>query len=240
VEVMKEYVSTGGVYEPTFVKDRFPTTTDMTKNNSFESDGYLFVPGIIANPEAIFCDCPLSPEAKRFSATLNYVGKEKVGASEDVQVAGSLERYNYPQYRFLHYLVRKEIEPILGIDLLPTYFFDRFYYVGQNLMRHTDRPSCEVSVTLQISTNCSEPWPIWIQKPNGEESAVPMKTGDCVIYKGCEREHWRDPLQSRYNKAQRLWRRIRKKEDDTYHHQIFFHFVNAQGPFVHHAYDAIK
>jgi len=26
-------------------------------------------------------------------------------------------------------------------------------------------------------------------------------------------------------------------EDDTYHHQIFLHYVNSQGPFVHFAND---
>ena len=30
---------------------------------------------------------------------------------------------------------------------------------------------------------------------------------------------------------------LQKKVDDTYHHQIFFHYVNAQGPYVHFAYD---
>jgi hypothetical protein len=92
-------------------------------------------------------------------------------------------------------------------------------------------------VTLQISTNGKEPWPIWFERPDGSETYVLMKNGDAVIYKGCEREHWRDPLQSRYGKWENKWRTIRKQEDDTYHHQIFLHYVNAQGPFVHHAND---
>ena len=64
-----------------------------------------------------------------------------------------------------------------------------------------------------------------------------MKNGDMVIYKGCEREHWREPLESKYGKVKKFINNFQKKEDDTYHHQIFFHYVNAQGPFVHHAYD---
>jgi hypothetical protein len=134
-------------------------------------------------------------------------------------------------------LVRKEVEKRLGIDLLPTYFYDRFYYVGQQLKRHSDRPACEVSVTLQISTNSENPWPIWFERPDGSESYVVMKNGDAAVYKGCEREHWRDALESKYGKWENKWRTFRKKEDDTYHHQIFLHYVNAQGPFVHHAND---
>ena len=41
-------------------------------------------------------------------------------------------------------------------------------------------------------------------------------------------------------KLQNKFRTLRKKEDDTYLHQVFFHFVDAQGPFVHYAFDAIE
>ena len=50
-------------------------------------------------------------------------------------------------------------------------------------------------------------------------------------------EHWRNKLESRYNKYQRYFRKLTKKGDDTYHHQIFFHYVSAQGENVHHAFD---
>ena len=75
------------------------------------------------------------------------------------------------------------------------------------------------------------------ERPDGSESYVLMKNGDAAVYKGCEREHWRDPLESKYGKWENKWRTFRKKEDDTYHHQIFLHYVNSQGPFVHHAND---
>ena len=84
------------------------------------------------------------------------------------------------------------------------------------------------------------PWAIWFEKPDGEEVSVKMNSGDAVIYKGCEREHWRHPMKSNYNRLQRKWLKTRKKEDDTYLHQIFFHYVDAQGPFVHYAFDVVK
>ena len=67
-----------------------------------------------------------------------------------------------------------------------------------------------------------------------------MHDGDAVIYKGCERSHWRFPLESRFNKVERKWNQIRKIYDDTYHHQIFMHFVNAQGPNAQYAYDVVR
>lgn len=202
-------------------------TYKMTEHKSFEENGYLFVLGMITNPEMLYC--PVPKERGQF----NYIRKDKFTyCPEEKQVNGSLARYNFPPYKELHYLVKKEVEEILGIDLHPTYYFDRFYFAGQQLKRHSDRPACEVSVTLQISTNRKEPWPIWFEKPDETESFVNMKNGDAVIYKGCEREHWRYPLKSKYNRFQRIL-----KKDDTYHHQIFLHYVNANGPYVSFAFD---
>ena len=236
----KEYVSTGGVYDDGYERSVGPTTTNMTKNESFEKNGYLFLPNLVIDPENIYCNPPLDENGNRLTGQMRYVRKDKMHFdSTERQVEGSLSRYNYPIYKQVHYQIRKVVENQLGIDLLPTYFYDRFYYVGQQLKRHSDRPSCEVSVTLQISTNSSNPWPIWFERPDGSESYVLMKNGDAVAYKGCEREHWRDPLQSRYGKWENKWRTFLKKEDDTYHHQIFLHYVNAQGPYVHYANDRL-
>jgi len=210
----------------------------MTKNEVFERNGYLFLPGLVSNVEDIYCEPPLDEHGKRLTGQLKYIRSDKFFYEpEEGQVSGALARYNVPVYKELHFLVRKAVEKELGIDLLPTYFYDRYYYVGQELKRHKDRPACEVSVTLQISTNSTKPWPIWFQRPDGSEASITMKNGDAAIYKGCEREHWRDPLQSKYGKWENKWRTFRKKEDDTYHHQIFLHYVNAQGPFVHFAND---
>lgn len=235
---MKQYKSTGGSYEKNYERFCLPTTTNMSKNEFFEQNGYLFVHDLVVNPENLFNPPPVDENGKRISGQMSFVRKDKVHfIPDEKQVPGSLARYNIPVYKELHYLVRKKIETILGMELLPTYFYDRFYYVGQQLNRHSDRPACEISVTLQISTNGKEPWPIWFEKPDGSESYALMKNGDAVIYKGCEREHWRDPLQSRYNKFERMWRSFKRLKDDTYHHQIFLHYVNSQGPFVHHAND---
>lgn len=234
----KKFVSTGGVYENGYERFVRPTTTNMSKNKFFEENGYIFIPELISNIEDFYCAPPLDEKGNRLTGQLKYYRKDKfVYVPEEKQVNGALARYNVPMYREIHYIVRKKIEEHLGIDLLPTYFYDRFYYVGQQLKRHSDRPACEVSVSLQISTNSSNPWPIWFECPDGTESYVLMKNGDAAVYKGCEREHWRDPLLSKHSKMKNLWRTIRRKEDDTYHHQVFLHYVNAQGPFVHYAND---
>ena len=213
----------------------------MTDKEIFERDGFLEVPEIIIDPKNLFTKPPKNHNGSRTSGSLKYnLRQEPQYDKDEKQVPGSFSVYNNPKYREIHRLVRRVVQNILEIDLHPTYFYERFYYAGQELKRHSDRPACEISVTLQISTNLKEPWDIWFQKPDGKETSIKMKSGDAVIYKGCEREHWRFPMKSNYNILQNKINKLKKKEDDTYLHQIFFHYVDAQGPFVHYAYDAIK
>ena len=213
----------------------------MTDKEIFERDGFLEVPEIIIDPKNLFTKPPKNHNGSRTSGSLKYnLRQEPQYDKDENQVPGSFSVYNNPKYREIHRLVRRVVQNILEIDLHPTYFYERFYYAGQELKRHSDRPACEISVTLQISTNLKEPWDIWFQKPDGKETSIKMKSGDAVIYKGCERQHWRFPMKSNYNILQNKINKLKKKEDDTYLHQIFFHYVDAQGPFVHYAYDAIK
>lgn len=55
----KEYVSTGGVYEDGYQRCAIPTTTKMSQNESFEKNGYLFIPELVADPENMYCPPPL-------------------------------------------------------------------------------------------------------------------------------------------------------------------------------------
>ena len=46
-----------------------------------------------------------------------------------------------------------------GLNLIPTYSYARIYKKGDELRRHKDRPSCEISTTLNLG---GDPWPIFI------------------------------------------------------------------------------
>lgn len=211
-----------------------------TKNEFFERNGYLHLSKLVRNPEDLFCPFPTDGNGKRLSGMRKHTRTGGIIEQEESQVLGSLSRYNEPTYRELHYQLVPVLQMALGVDILPTYYFDRFYSVGQELTRHVDRPSCEISVTLQVSTNRDQPWPIWFKRPDGSEVSVSMNNGDAVIYKGMDIEHWREPLKSRHGRRGRLWNKIKNIEDDTYHHQIFLHYVNGQGEYVQYANDAVQ
>ena len=53
-----------------------------------------------------------------------------------------------------------------GLNLLPTYSYARIYKKGDELKRHKDRPSCEISTTLNLG---GDPWPIFID-PTGSDN----------------------------------------------------------------------
>ena len=209
----------------------------MEVNKFFQENGYLHIPNLIIDPQSIKCDPPHNENGERMVGLLKMV-KGKYILDKD-QVNGAFARYNFPLYDEAHNIIMKALEMHLGIDLLPTYYFDRFYYEGQMLEKHTDRVACEISVSVQVSSNSNRPWEFWFDTPNGVKS-VSMKDGDGVIYKGIDIPHWRNPLKSRHSKLKKMWYNIRNKIDDTYHHQIFFHYVNAQGDYVHHTYDRMN
>lgn len=77
--------------------------------------------------------------------------------------------------------------------LEPSYSFVRFYENGQWLGKHSDRPSCQYSITLPLMAFDDTPWTIFM-----EGNSIDLKLGDMVVYKGCEAEHWREPFEGKY------------------------------------------
>ena len=109
----------------------------------------------------------------------------------------------------------------------PTYSYARLYKQGDELKRHKDRPSCEISTTLNLG---GDPWPIFIDgtgadtvideyknihKPNAPEGTkVLLEVGDMLVYSGCELEHWREPFEGNICG------------------QVFLHYNHVNGPFA--------
>ena len=196
-------------------------------NAFFNKYGYLKVEKLY-DPKELYCEVP------KEKGQINYYGSvDKFDhIPEEQQVNGSLARYSHPQYKQIHSQIRLKLEKILGEQLYNTYYYDRFYFSGQELTRHKDRDACEISVSVHISTNSKKPWPIWMKSPEGEERYVELEPGDGVIYKGCDIEHWREPFRPYTNIFDRLLTR------DYYYHQIFFHYVRANGHRAHFAFDS--
>jgi len=105
------------------------------------------------------------------------------------------------------------LEKETQLKLVPTYSYTRIYKKGDELKRHKDRPSCEISVTLNLG---GDSWDIYLDssgKTNQKGIAVSLKAGDMLFYKGSELEHWREPFKGNICC------------------QVFLHYNNVNGQF---------
>jgi len=105
-----------------------------------------------------------------------------------------------------------KMEEATGLKLYPAYTYARIYKKGDELKRHKDRFSCEISTTMNLG---GDDWPIYLE-PSGEVNKkgikVNLKPGDMLVYSGCELEHWREKF---------------KGKDCV---QVFIHYNNKKTP----------
>ena len=93
--------------------------------------------------------------------------------------------------------VKPVVEKETKIKLTETYSYARIYKKGDELHRHKDRSSCEISTTMHLG---GDEWSIFLE-PSGEEGKkgveIKLEAGDMLIYKACDLEHWREPFEGK-------------------------------------------
>ena len=212
--------------------------TSWTRNPFFEENGYVIIKNLY-DPDKLICPPPEKP------GQYNYRNKNLEDFEHievEGQVEGSIARYWHPHYRQVHSDIRKIIEMAIERKLYNTYYYDRFYFSGQQLTKHTDREACEISVSIHINTNLEENWPIYFKTTDkytdsskkkisqkGKIVGLNLERGDGVVYKGCERPHWRDAMPGTFEEM--------NGHEKFYYHQIFFHYVLQDGMRAHFAFD---
>ena len=150
-----------------------------------------------------------------------------LGTWTDKQIPNTFSCYADPVMETLLMKVLPVMKQHTNLDLIPTYSYARIYKKGDKLRRHSDRPSCEISTTLNLG---GDPWPIFIDgtgtkavlnefreihKPNAPEGTkILLEVGDMLVYSGCELEHWREPLEGNVCG------------------QVFLHYNHVNGPFA--------
>ena len=148
----------------------------------------------------------LKRDAVHFMYSNNLVAENSLfGTWKDQQVPNVYSHYA----DFVMETLLMKVMPIMmketGLNLIPTYSYARVYEKGSILKRHKDRPSCEISTTLNLG---GDPWAIYldttgsnnvideyknIMKPDAPAGIrVDLEPGDMLVYSGCELEHWRE------------------------------------------------
>ena len=117
-------------------------------------------------------------------------------------------------YKHLVHHLLPIMEKETNLKLKPIYSYNRIYLGGAELKKHIDRSQCEISASITLKYFYKDKdykWPLCM----GDKPIV-INSGDGVIYKGCEIEHWR-PV---FNQPKEYW-----------HHQLFIHYVDVNGPY---------
>ena len=198
---------------------------------SFKKNKYQVILGAISKElaEVAFSYLQISAAADSWMLkhNLTHPLNKLVGNFNDPQVPNSYAKYSD---RLMETLLIKTINIMqkkTGLELVPTYSYCRLYKKGNILRRHKDRPSCEISTTLNLG---GDNWDIFldpsgadnvideyknVHKPNAPKGIkISLKAGDMLIYSGCELEHWREPFEGNLCG------------------QVFLHYNHAKGKYA--------
>ena len=205
-------------------------------NNEFKQNKYQVIKQAISYDLANFCFnyLLLKRDAANFMYSNNIIADTGMwGTWKDAQVPGVYSHYADPVMETLLMKVLPVMKEQTGLDLIPTYSYTRVYTKGSILWRHKDRPSCEISTTLNLG---GDMWPIYIDPTGqnnilksqytdkGEEcivkkgappgNRVDLEPGDMLVYSGCDLEHWRNEFTGNICA------------------QVFLHYNHRNGPFA--------
>lgn len=179
--------------------------------SSFQNAGYTQVASLVDGQT-------IKTISQYFENKINrgeWTGKKELEVGE----ASKLGYYADPLIEVMLNQCHPAVEQHTGLLLEPTYSFSRVYQEGEELTPHTDRPSCEISVTINVACT-GDIWPIWMQYENNDPVKCMLEPGDAIIYKGCEVTHWR--------------RKLPKGQINV---QFMLHYVDKNGPNAEYKFD---
>ena len=133
-------------------------------------------------------------QARYISPFENIIGYYE---GQDGQIPNTYSQYSNIVMETLMLKCQPEMEKVTGLKLYPAYTYARIYKKGDELKRHKDRFSCEISTTMNLG---GDEWPIYLE-PSGEVNKkgikINLKPGDMLVYSGCELEHWRNKFKGK-------------------------------------------
>ena len=200
-------------HDMTIDKDKLPPKKLGPAAQKFEEAKWVYLSDVITREEA--------NDLTDYMFNLYEEGK----LERDEQCPLSDSVYGSPTFDALLDRLAKPLSKHLGVDLLPAYTYARLYRPGEVLERHRDRQSCEISGTMTLGFDPSQKiWPIFFAENDDDAGgeSLDIGVGDLVMYRGNELSHWRPKFKG------------------TWQVQVFFHYVDANGPHKDYKYDGRK
>jgi hypothetical protein len=170
---------------------------------AISKDLAIFIANYFRMQKQVYDTCKA---ARYFSPFENILGYYE---GEDEQIPNTYSQYSNMAMETLLLKCQPGMEKATGLKLYPAYTYARIYKKGDELKRHKDRFSCEISTTMNLG---GDDWPIYLEpdsskggvKPgvgyvsdNTKGVRVDLKPGDMLVYSGCELEHWREKFKGK-------------------------------------------
>lgn len=171
---------------------------------------------------------------------LHRVGIGKFLVKTTIHSSPGLEIYSY-EYKLLNAFqwgVTPMMREITSVNLVPGFAYFQVYRKDNRLYVHSDRSSCEHSVSLTLGYSDGLPWDLTVGKEivdhsipdegkkvsddygDADYNRVSTMPGEAVLYPGMMRRHGRlEPNPNRWSA------------------HIFMHWVDADGPNAKYAFD---
>jgi len=175
----------------------------MAKKYNFKKDNFCVIEKAISTDLATFLYNYFSMQKQVYDTCINarYISpfETMIGyyESPNEQIPNTYSQYANMAFETLLLKLQPVMEKTTGLKLYPNYTYARIYKPGDELKRHKDRFSCEISTTLNLG---GDKWPIFIepsQKEGMKGVSVNLQPGDMLVYKGNILEHWREPFKGK-------------------------------------------
>ena len=163
----------------------------------------LFIANYFRMQKQVYDTCRQARYFSPFEQVLGYY------EGQDEQIPNTYSSYGNIAMETLMLKCQPIMEKTTGLKLDPNYTYARIYKKGDELKRHKDRFSCEISTTMNLG---GDDWPIYLSpnenvgEPDGKNITaaskakgvkVDLKPGDMLVYRGVELEHWREKFKGK-------------------------------------------
>jgi len=170
---------------------------------AIDKDLAAFVANYFSMKKQVLDTCRKARYISPYETLLGYY------EGENEQIPNTYSCYSDIAMETLLLKCQPVMEKTTGLKLYPAYTYARIYKKGDELKRHKDRFSCEISTTMNLG---GDDWPIYLEpdstkggvkegigyvSDNTKGIEVNLKPGDMLVYSGCELEHWRKPFKGK-------------------------------------------
>ena len=170
---------------------------------AIDKDLAAFVANYFAMQKQVLDTCRKARYISPYETLLGYY------EGQDEQIPNTYSSYSDIAMETLLLKCQPVMEKATELKLYPAYTYARIYKKGDELKRHKDRFSCEISTTMNLG---GDDWPIYLEpdstkggvkegigyvSDNTKGIEVNLKPGDMLVYSGCELEHWRKPFKGK-------------------------------------------